>query len=128
MPKKTIAVDFDGVIHGYSKGWNGGDLYDPPVPGTAEALSKLKKEGYTIYIYTTRTNKIYRKKEDPDQQPLIESYLKEHGIPFDKVWNFGKPMADVYLDDRAVGFRGNWNETLEEVLSFKTWIEEKENN
>ena len=28
---KTIAVDFDGVIHKYSKGWQGGEIYDEPV-------------------------------------------------------------------------------------------------
>lgn len=120
---KTLAIDFDGVIHGYSKGWNGGEIYDPPVEGVAEAIQALKEEGYRIYIYSTRNNKAFRKKDDPDQKPLMEAYLKEHNIPFDKIWNFGKPMAHIYIDDRALKFEGNWKQTLDDVRAFKTWQE-----
>ena len=38
MEDKTIAVDFDGFIHKYSKGWHDGSIYDEPVEGAAEAL------------------------------------------------------------------------------------------
>jgi hypothetical protein len=127
-PKKkvqTLAIDFDGVIHGYSKGWNGGEIYDPPVPGVAEALTKFKEEGYKIYIYSTRTNKTFRKKDDPDQKPLMEAYLKEHGIPFDRVWTFGKPMAHIFIDDRALKFEGDWKQTTQDVLEYKTWLAEE---
>jgi hypothetical protein len=123
---QTIAVDFDGVIHTYSKGWNGGEIYDPPVEGVAEALQELKEAGYRIYIYSTRTNKAFRKKDEPDQKPLMEAYLKEHGIPYDKVWTFGKPMAHIFIDDRALKFEGNWKQTTQDVLQFKTWLDSEE--
>src|SRR3546814_17831472 len=32
----TVALDFDGVIHRYSKGWRGGVIHDPPMPGAIE--------------------------------------------------------------------------------------------
>lgn len=128
MPRqKTIAIDFDGVIHGYSQGWSDGSIYDPPVEGTKEALENLKSEGYRIYIFTTRTNKIFRKKNDPDQLPLIKEYLEMHRLPYDKIWTYGKPMADVYLDDRAVPFSGNWSEAVDQIKNFETWIEKKKN-
>ncbi len=115
-----IAVDFDGVIHNYSQGWNGGDIYDPPVDGVKEAMERLKAQGHTLYIFTTRTNKIFRK-DDKDQKKAIEDWMQQHEIPYDKIWTYGKPMCDVFIDDRAIQFRGNWEETLKEVEVFKVW-------
>lgn len=117
-----IAIDFDGVIHGYSKGWSDGTIYDPPVPGVKEAMEKLKSEGHYLLIFSTRTNKIFRKKdEQQDQEKLMKEWMLEHGIPFDKVWTFGKPMADIYIDDRAIQFRGDWQETLGDIQKFNVW-------
>jgi hypothetical protein len=121
-----IALDFDGVIHEYSKGWNGGAIYDPPVKGTKEALEALKAAGHHIMIFTTRTNTTFRKKDEPDQKLLIEEYMKKHELPYDKIWTFGKPMADIFIDDRAIKFEGNWQETVEQVRVFKVWNERSE--
>lgn len=116
-----IAIDFDGVIHEYSKGWSDGSIYDPPVAGTKEALEKLKAEGHYIMIFTTRTNSMFRKKDEVDQKTMIENWMKEHDLPYDKIWTFGKPMADIFIDDRAIGFKGKWDDTLNEVSQFKPW-------
>ena len=50
---KTVAVDFDGVIHAYGKGWLDGTIYDKPVPGAFSALSMLM-DRYAVFIHTTR--------------------------------------------------------------------------
>jgi hypothetical protein len=50
---RTVAVDFDGVIHLYSRGWFDGTIYDPPVPGTIEALAALQAD-YAVFVHTTR--------------------------------------------------------------------------
>jgi FMN phosphatase YigB (HAD superfamily) len=121
----TIAIDFDGVIHAYSKGWNGGAIYDPPVPGTREAMQALRDKGYKIYIFSTRSNKMFRKKDEIDQDTAMKAYLAEHEIPYDKIWTFGKPMADIYLDDRAIGFRGDWNAALTDINNFVPWTKEE---
>ena len=42
---KSQAVDFDGVIHKYSKGWVGGAIYDKPMPGALEIMEELTKTG-----------------------------------------------------------------------------------
>lgn len=119
---KVAAVDFDGVIHGYSDGWHRGVIYDAPVKGAAEGLKELKQMGYRIIIFSTRTNKMYRKNGEPEQLPQMEEYMKKHGLIYDELWSGpGKPMAQVYIDDRAVPFRGNWRQTVDDVANFKVW-------
>ena len=51
--RPTIAIDFDGVIHKYSKGWNGG-VIDDPVPGAFEFIDNLFKSGFNVFIHSTR--------------------------------------------------------------------------
>ena len=120
----TIAVDFDGVLHRYSKGWNKGSIYDPPVKGAKEAMEKLREEGHKLYIFTVRSNTLFHKKDKLDQAKAMKEWLELHQIPYDKIWTYGKPMADLFIDDRAIGFRGDWNQTLQEVEEFKPWYKE----
>jgi len=62
---KTLAVDFDGVIHAYSRGWQDGTIYDPPLPGAIEALRSLM-ERYAVFVHTTR---------EPEQvMPWLEGF------------------------------------------------------
>jgi hypothetical protein len=35
-------------------------------------------------------------------------------------------MADIFIDDRAIGFRGSWSNTMEEVINFKVWTKAEE--
>lgn len=49
-----VCVDFDGVIHGYSRGWQDGSIYDPPVPGCGAALLRLTCH-YTVAIFSSRS-------------------------------------------------------------------------
>jgi hypothetical protein len=50
---QTVAVDFDGVLHAYSEGWRDGSIYDPPVPGSVEALTDLTRR-VAVFVHTTR--------------------------------------------------------------------------
>ena len=54
--KKTICVDFDGVIHWYRNGWQNGKIYDEPVPGSIEWLVRLAKNpDFEVAIYSSRS-------------------------------------------------------------------------
>jgi len=117
----TVAIDFDGVLHRYSEGWKDGQIYDEPVEGSREALQAMKDMGWKIYIFSTRSNKLYHKDQEKAQDQAMKTWLEHHEIPYDRLWNFGKPMADVYIDDRALTFRGDWKATLHEAQNFSPW-------
>lgn len=92
-----ICVDFDHtIVH-----------IDTPIPGAKEALRALKDKGYMIIIYSC------------NNRDWIEKVLNNNEIPYDYIYDsnrdIGKPIATWYIDDRAIGFRGNWNTVLEEI-------------
>ena len=123
MEKRTICIDFDGVIHDYSSGWQGEDVFGQMIPNADTGTSVLKQKGWTVIIFTTR------KKTDE-----LEKWLKEHNITYDYLnenpgqpdGTSGKIMADVYLDDRGICFRGRWDSWLvREILDFEPWQEQQ---
>lgn len=112
VERKTICIDFDGVIADYSQGYQGEDIFGTPMPGAAESLHNLKRNGWKIIIFTTRPN-----------THGLRDYLRRNGIWFDEInensdqpdgSNPGKPIADIYLDDRAVRFI-NWPTAVEDI-------------
>lgn len=42
-------------------------------------------------------------------------WLEKNGIEYDEIF-FGKPNADITIDDRAVRFADNWAEISEDML------------
>lgn len=108
----NIMIDFDGVIHRYSKKWNGGSIYDPPVKGVKDALRFLKEElGYKIIVFTTRVL------TDPEetQRRSMKTWLKNHEIPYDAI-TCKKLPATIYIDDRGFRFSGTWVENLPVII------------
>jgi len=114
--RRTIAIDFDGVIHRYSKGWNGGAIYDPPVEGAREALARIHAR-YEVVIFTTRVNPDMH--GSGEQMDLVLAWLERYGFRkgehFDAITHV-KPPALAYIDDRALHFTA-WDQALEELGS-----------
>jgi hypothetical protein len=117
--KGTIAVDFDGVIHGYSKGWADGSIYDPPIPGVAQALQSLIDNGYEIVIFSTRCDdRVVKGVPQKGQLAEVLAYLAAFGIPYHRVHTgVGKPLCKLFIDDNALRFEGDWGKTLQEALA-----------
>lgn len=110
---KAICVDFDGVIAELSP-----SLEDmgQVIPGAVEGIRKLRALGYKIIIHTARPS-------HPEHVKKIEEYLKAEGVPYDEIgvnsdceWESVKPLADLYIDDRALRFEGNWNDTFDKAM------------
>lgn len=137
--KKTIAIDFDGVIHKYSKGWMDGSIYDEPMDGVFEAIQQLFQEGYTVFIFSTRKSRQIKRwlnnhimqsewvgvgLGDPQDYSYPKYGYRCSIIPFwKKFWNKEnvvgitnrKLPAYVYIDDRALKFEGSWKVTLTQI-------------
>lgn len=96
-------------------GWNDGTIYDKPVDGIKETIAQLREEGYEIVIYSTRCKSIEGIQE-------MKKWLKKHKIEVDNIAT-DKPIALMYVDDRAVPFNGNCETLLKNIHNFKVWTE-----
>lgn len=112
---KICIVDFDDTVCNPSD--NPWPSIGPPKKGVQEALQKIKNMGYEVHILSCRTSpEVFKHSIDRQEQVKeMEAYLKEHNISYDKVLNKDKPVAHVYIDDRGIGFRDNWEDVIEEV-------------
>ena len=110
----TLAIDFDGVIHSYRRGWTGETPEDGPMPGVKEALRQLKEAGWNLVIHSTR-----------DSDKIFE-WLDFYGLTdfISDITNTKIP-AKLYIDDRGYHFK-NWYDTIEFVKTFKDRYDEKE--
>lgn len=116
--KKTIAIDFDGVIHKYSKGWHDGTAYDVPMDGAIEGIKKLM-EKYIVYVHTARPAQdvqhwfgVHTDLGTEIIREDVKFYTNEHLVGISN----RKLPAIYYIDDRALYFI-DWEQTLDKVLN-----------
>ena len=123
--KVTIAearamIDLDGTIHKYSKGFSDGQIYDDAFKGAKEVINWLKNKGYEIVIFTTRASKQNAEENGDDHKKQIsnvETWLKDHGIYFDRV-TAEKISADFYIDDKAIPIEnGDWGKVKQTITN-----------
>ena len=109
--KKNISIDFDGVIHDWSKGWHDGTCYGEPIKGALEAIKLLSKK-YQIIVFTAKCR--------PDRPPingktgkqLVIEWLKKHDLlDYISEVTHEKPRAMIYIDDKGYRFQ-SWNNTI----------------
>jgi hypothetical protein len=114
---RPYAFDFDGVIAKYD-GFKGVDHLGEPNEAVVAAIRKLSALGNKIIIYSTRG------------EEQLKEYCELHNIPVDyynrnpekEGVNIHKPIAYVYVDDRAVCYRGqSTDELVDEILNFKAY-------
>lgn len=113
VKSKKIAIDFDGVIHAYTRGFQGLlDAYDVPHPGAKEALETLTARGYQVMIFSSRPSYV------------IEDWLLKHDMKnlVSGITNL-KVAASYYIDDHAIEFEkgseNSWKRVLHKILEGK---------
>jgi hypothetical protein len=79
------------------------------MPWALDAIERLRSNGYRILVHSCNNPKWIRK------------MCEEHGLYVDWVWGeagfeAGKPVACIYIDDRAHQFRGDWPNEVYEIL------------
>ena len=111
---KNVAIDFDGVIHDFSKGWHDGTCYGDPIPGSLSAIKELSKS-YNIIIFTAKVKPSRPLVGGKTGQQLVTQWLKDHDV-FQYVDEITceKPRAQIYIDDKGCRFE-NWEDTLQNV-------------
>jgi hypothetical protein len=108
---RTICLDFDGVIHSHQHGWQGEAVIpDPPVHKVDLAIAELRKD-YRVVVYSARCR-------TDEGVEAIRAWLVKHNIAVDEVCRH-KPPAHVYVDDRAVRFSGDWQQTIADIHNFR---------
>lgn len=104
--RPIVCVDLNGVLDTYT-GWHGADHFDPPREGARAFLEELRTRGLRIVVFTTRySDDVRRWLREYDLQDLVDDVTDR------------KPAAHVFVDDRAVCFRGDFAATLREIDRF----------
>lgn len=127
--KPILCLDFDGVIHDYTTGWQGADVCrDDPVEGFVSFLEQAV-EVFDVQIYSSRSGQpggINAMREFvlsaiEMYYPYVPGEPSRTDRLFDAVgWPTEKPPAFLTIDDRAMLFTGEWPD-VSALLDFKPW-------
>lgn len=132
MGRPTISVDFDGVLHAYTSGWQGATVIpDGPVPGAIAWLCDLVdplrgEDAFTVVVNSARAR-------TPWGWWAVRRWLSAQIHEVRGCGTFGhdiidaikvtcrKPAAIVYVDDRAWRFDGKTFPTAEQLRAHRPW-------
>lgn len=92
-----LAVDFDRTLSDFDN--RGSNPLGPPMPDAIEVLRRLRGRGHRIIIHTCRA-------ATPSGAAMVKRWCAQHHLPHDGITAV-KPVADAYIDDRAIRFT-NW--------------------
>ncbi|MDZ4715799.1 MAG: hypothetical protein SH819_10050 [Cytophagales bacterium] len=111
-----IVIDLDGTVCPIKRQ---GQTYSElkPLPGAVDKIKALKEDGHYIIIQTARnmaTQEGNLGKVMRNIGKVTLDWLVEYNIPYDEVY-FGKPNANLYIDDRGFRFT-SWSELTPELL------------
>lgn len=77
-----------------------------PIVGARSAMRKLMDMGYKVIICSSRDLLDFWK---------VFNWLQKHKIPFDALDLGHKYLCEHYIDDKAIGFYGDWDKALSNI-------------
>lgn len=100
-----IVIDLDGTICRIKRS---GQSYEElePLTGAVEKIRQLRASRHYIIIQTARnmaTCESNLGKVMKNVGLITLEWLEKHGVEYDEIY-FGKPNANVYIDDRALRY------------------------
>jgi hypothetical protein len=122
--KKSIVLDFDGVIHSYTTKFRFPWIIpDPPVKGAMRFIHNAIQQ-FTVKVFSVRS-------ANERGLKAMYNYIEKHGVAecgedFKKTikkvkFPVGrKPEATLFIDDRGFQFDGSFP-SLEYINDFKPW-------
>lgn len=109
----SVCFDFDGVLAEYST-WKGHEHIGKPIEETIELVKRLHENGVKLALCSTRLSSTpfideptrYDKEvTEGDSLLILCDWLIEQGIrDCFKMIQGEKPMADYYIDDKALRY------------------------
>lgn len=123
MRKPILCLDFDGVVHSYTSGWQGArNIPDDPMPGVLDFITDAMLAGWDVVIHSSRARSF-------GGITAMRNWLRKHaGNQWDCMgpslcdvrFTRWKPPAVLTIDDRAMRFVGTWP-SLDAVKQFKPY-------
>jgi hypothetical protein len=112
----NLAIDFDGVVHVFDKGWHDGTCYGAPLPGALEALRELSKK-WNLIIFSAKVRPDRPLVKGKTGYELVNEWLEKYDVRqyIDEITH-EKPRASFYIDDKAIEFTNNWSSILGRLL------------
>ncbi len=113
MAKKInkICFDIDGVIC-VTK--NNDYRSSKPIKKNIRLINFLFEKNFEIILFTARfmgRNKDQVSKAKKQGYIFTKNQLKKWNLKYDKLF-FGKPSFDLFVDDKSIFFKKNWNKLL----------------
>jgi hypothetical protein len=102
-----IIIDMDGTICTEEKMFS--RSLAKPLLNSIKNINKLYEDGHTIIIYTARSWMEFE---------MTTEWLQNHYVKYHQLM-MGKPIGDLWIDDRAVNFNNNWDQ-IGDLIKSKT--------
>ncbi|MCG8686970.1 MAG: hypothetical protein MI892_18970 [Desulfobacterales bacterium] len=99
-----FGVDLDGTLAVWDE-TSSLNRIGPPIPAMVDYVRRMVDNGIRVKIFTARAS-------DPEQIPLIQSWLNQNGLPGLEITNVKDYYMERLYDDRAIRVERNTGRIL----------------